>query len=101
MPTDFEPIPYRIRIGVTGHRKVADPAAMESLVRAAIDSELTKLFDAKSQSEMDRVRRKGVTAISYSALSPLAEGADRVAARGILERSHQVVGVGAFEFVAV
>jgi len=84
MPTDFEPIPYRIRIGVTGHRKVADPDAMEALVRAAIDSEIAKLFDAKSQAEMDRVRRKGVTAISYSALSPLAEGADRVAARAIL-----------------
>ena len=31
---NFEPIPYRIRIGVTGHRKLDDPAAMRQASRS-------------------------------------------------------------------
>ena len=38
MATSLEPIPYRIRIGVTGHRKLSDEIAMEALVKKAIDS---------------------------------------------------------------
>ena len=41
---DFDPIPYRIRIGVTGHRNLHDPAAMEALVKKAIDAEWKNCF---------------------------------------------------------
>src|ERR1022692_4022843 len=80
---DFEPIPYRIRIGVTGHRKLADPAAIHATVRRAIDSEVEKLFPEESRQAIARVRRDGTTAISFRVLSPLAEGADRVVARAV------------------
>jgi hypothetical protein len=82
---DFEAIPYRIRIGVTGHRKLTDPAALQALVRKAVDSEVMKLFPKESQDNIERVHRAGRTAISYSILSPLAEGADRVVARAVLQ----------------
>jgi hypothetical protein len=81
---DFESIPYRIRIGVTGHRKVGDPAAMQALVKKAIDYEVEKLFPEKSRAEIERVRQAGTTAISFRVLSPLAEGADRIVARAVL-----------------
>jgi len=80
----FEPIPYRIRIGVTGHRKLEDPATIQAMVKNALDSEIMKLFPEKSRHNIDRVRRAGMTAISFRVLSPIAEGADRVMARAIL-----------------
>ena len=82
----FESIPYRIRIGVTGHRKVADPEALQALVRDAIDFEVEKLFPEKSRKEIECVLRSGTTAISLRVLSPLAEGADRVVARAVLSK---------------
>jgi hypothetical protein len=81
---DFESIPYRIRIGVTGHRKLDDPAAMQAMVKKAIDAEVENLFPQESRQSIERVRRAGTTAISFRVLSPLAEGADRVVARAVL-----------------
>jgi hypothetical protein len=82
---DFEPIPYRIRIGVTGHRKLDDPAAVQAIVKRAIDMEVEKLFPEESRQSIERVRRAGMTTISYRVLSLLAEGADRVVARAVLD----------------
>jgi hypothetical protein len=81
---EFESIPYRIRIGVTGHRKLDDPTAVQVLVKKAIDAEVEKLFPEESRRKIERVRRAGTTAISFRVLSPLAEGADRVVARAVL-----------------
>ena len=81
---DFEPIPFRIRIGITGHRTLDDPEAIQMMVKRAIDSEIEKLFPEKSRSTIERVRRDGITEISFRVLSPLAEGADRMVARAIL-----------------
>ncbi len=81
---DFESIPYRIRIGVTGHRKLDNPAAMQAMVKKAIDAEVERLFPEESRRKIESVRRAGTTAISFCVLSPLAEGADRVVARAVL-----------------
>jgi hypothetical protein len=81
---DFEPIPYRIRIGVTGHRKLDDPPAVQALVMSALDSEIEMLFSVESTRKIKRVREAGTTAISFRILSPLAEGADRVVATAVL-----------------
>ncbi len=81
---DFESIPFRIRIGVTGHRTLDNPGAIQATVKNAVDAEVEKLFPAESRRNIDRVRRAGATAISFRVLSPLAEGADRVVARAIL-----------------
>jgi hypothetical protein len=82
---DLEAIPYRIRIGVSGHRKLDDPAALLATVKKAIDAEVEKLFSEKSRQNIERVLRAGMTAILYRVLSPLAEGADRVVARAVLD----------------
>jgi hypothetical protein len=79
----IESIPYRIRIGVTGHRKLDDPAAMEALVKKAVDAEVEGLLAAYAQGEIVRARSAGA-AISFSVVSSLAEGADRVVARAVL-----------------
>jgi len=86
MPTaDFESIPYRIRIGVTGHRKLDDPAAVRASIKRAVDAEVENLFPQESRHNIGRVRRAGTTAISFRVLSPLAEGADRVVTRAVLD----------------
>jgi hypothetical protein len=81
---DFESIPYRIRIGVTGHRKLDDPVAMQAMVKKAIDAEVENFFPEESKQKIESVRRAGTTAISFRVLSPLAEGADRIVARTVL-----------------
>ena len=90
---DFEAIPYRIRIGVTGHRKLDNPTAVEALVKRAIDAEVEGLFPGDSRRKMERVREAGTTAISFRVLSPLAEGADRVVARAVLDYPDAHLGV--------
>lgn len=82
---DFEPISYRIRIGVTGHRKLDDPEAVGQLVKKALDAEIRTLFRKDSQERIDRIRREGTTAISYRVVTALAEGSDRVVAQAVLD----------------
>jgi nucleoside 2-deoxyribosyltransferase len=83
-----ESIPYRVRIGVTGHRKLDDPAAVEALVKQSIDAEVEGLLPEDARLKMERARRAGTAAISFSVLSSLAEGADRVVARAVLSYPH-------------
>jgi hypothetical protein len=80
----IESISCRVRIGVTGHRKLGDPAAVETLVKKAIDAEVEGLLAEDARREMKRARRTGTAAIPFSVLSSLAEGADRVVARAVL-----------------
>ncbi len=82
--SDFIAIPYCIRIGVTGHRALEDPAAVEAAVRAALDAEIPRLFPEDARETLARVRASGTTPIAYRVLSPLAEGADRAVARAVL-----------------
>jgi hypothetical protein len=77
------PIPYRIRIGVTGHRELPRPDAISSLVSQALDKKLHGLFDDASRDALRRVWR---TPLLLSVVSPLAEGADRVVAHEVLKR---------------
>lgn len=64
-------IPFRLNIGVTGHRRLDDGEAVASAVREALAG-VGRLFD----------RRPRVTPIRYTILSPLAEGADRIVVHG-------------------
>jgi hypothetical protein len=81
----IESTPYRVRIGVTGHRKLDDPAAVEALVKKAIDAEIEGLLAENARQKMERARSAGTAAISFSVVSSLAEGADRVVARAVLD----------------
>ena len=68
---------YCFRVGVTGHRRLDDPAAVVALVKRAIDAEAGKLFPAKLRKNIEDSRLSGTAPISYCVVSPLAEGADR------------------------
>ena len=81
----FEPIPYRIRIGVTGHRRLKNPVALRTLVRIAIDAEVESLFSEAVRGKANGPCQAGALPILFSVLSPLAEGSDRVVARAILD----------------
>jgi hypothetical protein len=83
--TAYEAIPYGIRLGVTGHRKLDDPEALQALVKKAIDTEIEKLFPEESKASTRQVQKAGTTAISYRVLSPLAEGANRLVAQVVLD----------------
>jgi hypothetical protein len=78
------PIPYSIRIGVTGHRWLDDPAVVEAAVRAALDADIPRLFPEEARKVLNEVLAGGKTPIAFSILTPLAEGADRVVARAVL-----------------
>jgi hypothetical protein len=82
---ELEAIARRIRIGVTGHRRLDDSEAVKALVKKAIDAEVEKLLAEESREKIGRGRRAGAAAFPLSVVSALAEGADRVVARAVLE----------------
>ncbi len=66
-------VPFRLRIGVTGHRNLADDRAVSDLVSASLHR-ARELAAAISSSP-----------ICFSIVSSLAEGADRLLAEAVLE----------------
>ena len=58
---DFEGIPYCIRIGVTGHRRLEDASVVEATVRQALDAEVEGLFSPASLELIRRVRPAGTS----------------------------------------
>ena len=78
----MEPIPYRIRIGVTGHRVLDNEPELKQQIIKTLKTEITKLFDNDSLSLLN----KNLTIpLTYSVLTPLAEGADRLVAETVME----------------
>ncbi len=67
-------LPYELRLGVTGHRALADPPAVTAAVDQLID-QISQLFDQQSH-----------TPVEWVVVSPLAKGADRIVARSVLKR---------------
>ena len=81
---NFEALPYRVRIGVTGHRTLDNPAEVWAMVGKALANEIDDLFPEKSRAVVQRIRRDGTTPICFKILSPLADGADRLVAKAVL-----------------
>ncbi len=77
-------IPFRLRIGVTGHRELADPEAIARKVKEFVEKELPELYDdpAAVRAHLENPDRR--TEIVYTVITPLAEGADRLVAHSIL-----------------
>jgi hypothetical protein len=68
-------IPFRLRVGVTGHiaaDRLGDQASLRREIAKALDEVLARL-------------RSKATPVLFRAVSPLAEGADRVVALEVLE----------------
>ncbi|NQT77602.1 MAG: hypothetical protein HQ565_07805 [Bacteroidetes bacterium] len=78
----MEPIPYRIRIGVTGHRVLDNETELKQQIIEILKTEITKLFDNNSLSLLNK---NLATPVTYSVLTPLAEGADRLIAETVME----------------
>jgi hypothetical protein len=71
MSADFS---YTLRIGVTGHRSIADPTAVRHAVDQLLDSIAATL------------QRQSTTPLNWTVISPLAKGADRIVASAVLDR---------------
>jgi hypothetical protein len=65
-------IPFRLRIGVTGHRRLDDEEALAGQVRRVLDR------------IRELVPGSPYTPVLFTVVSPLAEGADRLVAREVL-----------------
>jgi hypothetical protein len=72
-----------VRIGVTGHRDLADLSRARAEATAALSRLLAMLESAKLRTGILRTAH-GPTALGYRIVSPLAEGADRVMASLVL-----------------
>lgn len=70
---DASAIPYRLRVGVTGHRDLPDDGALAQQVRHALQR-VNQIAPASAS-----------TPLRLAVVSPLAEGADRLVARAVLE----------------
>jgi len=73
--TIVPPIPYELRIGVTGHRELADVSAVAKAVASAIEH-LANLLEAPGCP----------TPVNWVVVSSLAKGADRIVAKAVLGR---------------
>jgi hypothetical protein len=69
---EFEPIPYRIWIGVTGHRDAAPDPRIDEQVRAVM---------ARVRTEATKA---GFPDVRFGVISALAEGPDQYVARAVL-----------------
>ncbi len=75
-------LPYRLWVGVTGHRALAHPKVIGDSVRQILTKKWKELFDIESYS---RITASLETPIAFTAISALAEGADRIVAEAVLE----------------
>ncbi len=81
---DLPGLASMVRIGITGHRDLADREQAEAAVADALDHLLTALEKAKWPTGIVRsVSHSGIK-VGYRIVSPLAEGADRVVAELVL-----------------
>jgi Protein of unknown function (DUF4231) len=69
-----------VRIGVTGHRDLADEAAVSKLVIDGVRTVLQIMDAAIRPKGIHRITRPSAAPVGYQIVSPLAEGADRIAA---------------------
>ena len=79
--TKLPPIPFRVRIGVTGHRKLERESEVRAAVQQVLSEEIEKLFDDESRKFMAVAVN---TPLRFSVVTALAEGADQLVAEEIL-----------------
>ena len=67
-------IPFRLRIGVSGHRELSDVHELERSVASVLDQIAARFAPER-------------TPLVFTAVSPIAEGADRLVAHTVLKRA--------------
>ena len=91
------PLPFALTVGVTGHRLEAIPAAMRADVEARIAGALEQL-EAEARllhAKEDRLFSRDPP--TFTLVSPLAEGADQMAAEAAIARGWQLQAVLPFD----
>ena len=83
-------IPFRVRIGVTGHRKLENPAELSQRVSAILAGGYREAFTPRARADLAAAR---ATPTVFTVISPLAEGADRLVARVVLEHPASLLEV--------
>jgi hypothetical protein len=79
VPEDPGPVPYTLRIGVTGHRELQDPFA----VTAAVERLLVTIRRSLEEGNTDLAR---TTRLHWKVVSALAKGTDQIVARAAMEK---------------
>jgi len=82
MPQNTQ-IPYRIHIGVTGHRTLPDLGLLNACLESFLASGYLNAFTHEASNKLTTA---AATPIAFSVISPLAEGADRLVARSVLAK---------------
>lgn len=96
-PAAATPLPFALTVGVTGHRLEAIPAAQRAGVEARI-AQVLELVEAGAKALHGR--ESGLFAADpplFTLVSPLAEGADQMAAEAALVRGWQLQAVLPFD----
>jgi hypothetical protein len=81
-PLNFDIVPFRIRIGVTGHRTLPETALLAAAVEEILTARYREAFTPEARHALDRAT---ATPVAFTVISPLAEGADRLVAGAVLE----------------
>jgi len=79
------PIPYRIRVGVIGHRKLEHPETIAEQIRQVLNTRIPELFDDYPKVPLLKKESKAKTTIQFCVITVLAEGADRLVAEEVLK----------------
>lgn len=74
-------IPFYIRIGVCGHRNIIHAERIRAAVGEVLKTKIFSLFNETPKHSLASIRQ---TPFYFSAVTPLAEGADRLVAREIM-----------------
>lgn len=88
IPSSVASIPYRIRIGVTGHRTLPNPEILSQKIAQLLDLKTSGLLHEQS---LHRISTSDNPAIRFSVVTPLAEGADRLVAREVLKTPGAII----------
>ena len=83
-------IPFRIRIGVTGHRSLKEKDVLSQKVRDVLNKYVADLFDDDSKR---LIRSSPNTPLAFNIITPLAEGADRIVAQEVLRMPQSGIDV--------
>lgn len=77
-------IPFRIRIGVTGHRQLSDDEELNKQIRKILNIDFFINSDFFDEDSKKILASSTHTPIAFNILTPLAEGADRLVAKEVL-----------------
>ncbi|HZV45552.1 MAG TPA: hypothetical protein VFF90_13795 [Saprospiraceae bacterium] len=95
-------LPFRLKIGVTGHRSGLKADSLKEKVRSVLKMDVTgsgqsipdySFLSLCSPSALEAIRKLKETPVAFCIYTALAEGADRIVAEAVLEFDHAIMKV--------